>query len=99
MPVKMPVSVYYKCAVYLWSFGFSMDLLVLFRSLVEYNVTLISHISCGAVLSSQWLFRKHFFFFLPDFITLRDYLFLNDLIVVKQDTVIVKGKVDEQGIS
>lgn len=39
----MPVSVYYKCAVYLWSFGFSMDLLVLFRSLVEYNVTLISH--------------------------------------------------------
>lgn len=64
-------------------------------------MTLISHISCGAVLSSQWLFRKHFFFFffLPDFITLRDYLFLNDLIVVKQDTVIVKGKVDEQGIS
>lgn len=97
----MPVSVYYKCAVYLWSFGFSMDLLVLFRSLVEYNVTLISHISCGAVLSSQWLFRKHFFFFFYQTLLHldRDYLFLNDLIVVKQDTVIVKGKVDEQGIS
>lgn len=41
-----------------------------------------------------------FFFFYQTLLHLdRDYLFLNDLIVVKQDTIIVKGKVDEQGIS
>lgn len=48
--------------------------------------------------ASGYLESIFFFFFYQTLLHL-DYLFLNDLIVVKQDTVIVKGKVDEQGIS